>query len=74
MPSTLDRMLQARLWGRPTVAWVLDIAVAVIALALLLLGDRTVQLLAVLMLLWRLVSVALGVLVWRRTAEGRAKP
>ena len=67
-------MLQARLWGRPTVAWAFDVAVVVLAVALLLLGDRTLQLLAVLMLLWRLVSVALGVLVWRRTAEGRAKP
>jgi len=46
----------------------------VLALALLLLGDSTLQLLGVLILLWRLVSVALGVLVWRRTSEGRAKP
>jgi hypothetical protein len=67
-------MLQARLWGRPTVAWGLDVAVVVLAVVLLLGGDRTLQLLAVLMLLWRVVSVALGVLVWRRTAEGRAKP
>lgn len=66
-------MLQARLWGRPTVAWALDGCVVVLALALLLLGDSTLQLLGVLMLLWRLVSVALGVFVWRRSAEGRAK-
>lgn len=67
-------MLQARLWGRPTVAWALDVVVVVLALAMLLLGDSTVRLVGMLMLLWRLVSVALGVLVWRRSAEGRAKP
>lgn len=67
-------MLQARLWGRPAVAWSLDLVVVVLAVALLLLGDNTLQLIAVLMLLWRLVSVALGVLVWRRTAEGRSQP
>jgi hypothetical protein len=66
-------MLQARLWGRPTLAWALDVAVVVLALALLLLGDRTLQLLAVLMLVWRLVTVALAVAVWRRTAEGRSQ-
>ena len=67
-------MLQARLWGRPTVAWARDVVVVVLALAMLLLGDSTVRLVGMLMLLWRLVSVALGVLVWRRSAEGRAKP
>ena len=72
-PASLDRMLQARLWGRPTLAWALDVAVVVLALALLLLGDRTLQLLAVLMLVWRLVTVALAVVVWRRTAEGRSQ-
>jgi hypothetical protein len=38
---------------------------------LLIVGDQTVRLLGGLMLVWRLVSVALAVAVWRRTAEGR---
>lgn len=65
-------MVRARLWGRPTIAWVLDASVVVLAVALLILGDRTLRLLAVLMVLWRVGSVALAVAVWRRTPDGRS--
>ena len=65
-------MFTRRLWGRPPFAWVLDAAVVVIAVFLLLLGDPTLQLIAVLMLVWRAISVGLAVLVWRRSSEGRS--
>jgi hypothetical protein len=67
-------MLQARRWGRPTLAWAIDAGVVVLALALLLLGNPTLQMLGVLLLVWRAVTVGVAVLVWRRTAEGRSKP
>ncbi|HEV7623664.1 MAG TPA: hypothetical protein VGO26_05975 [Amnibacterium sp.] len=66
-------MLQARLWGRPALAWALDAGVVVLALALLLLDDSTLQLLGVLLLVWRAITVAIAVFVWRRTAEGRSQ-
>ena len=66
-------MFTRRLWGRPPFAWVLDAAVVVIAVFLLLLGDPTLRLIAVLMLVWRAISVGLAVLVWRRSAEGRSQ-
>jgi hypothetical protein len=54
------------------VAWALDVAVVVLAVVLLVAGDRTLQLLGVLLLVWRAVTVVLAVAVWRRTPEGRA--
>jgi hypothetical protein len=71
--ASLGRMLQSRRWGRPTLAWAIDAGVVVLALALLLLGSGTVQLLGVLLLVWRVATVALAVVVWRRTAEGRSR-
>ena len=61
-------MFQRRLWGRPTIGWAVDVAVVVLAIVLLVGGDPTLRLIAVLLVVWRAVSVALGVVVWRRTA------
>jgi hypothetical protein len=71
---SLGSMPQACRWGRPTLAWAIDVGVVVLAVALLLLGSGTLQLLGVFLLLWRVATVALAVLVWRRTAEGRSRP
>lgn len=65
-------MFTRRLWGRPPIGWVLDAGVVVIAVFLMLLGDPTSRLLAVLLLVWRAISVGLALLVWRRSAEGRS--
>ena len=63
-------MFQQRLWGRPFIGWALDAGVVVLAILFLIGGDPTLRLLAVVLVVWRAVSVVTGVLVWRRT-QGR---
>jgi len=58
------------MWGRPTIAWALDVGVVLLAVALLIWGDPTLKMLAVLLVVWRAVSAALGVVVQRRL-QGR---
>jgi hypothetical protein len=71
---TLDGMLQGGLWGRPAWSWGLDVGVVLLAVLLLIFGDSpTTRLLAVLFVVWRAITVALAVLLWRR-AERRRPP
>ena len=66
-------MLRSRLWGRPPWSWALDAALLAVVLILLATATNpTVRTLAVVLLAWRIISVAVGVLVWRlRTRDGR---
>ncbi|MGN6744091.1 MAG: hypothetical protein ACTHJL_12470 [Amnibacterium sp.] len=64
-------MLQGRLWGRPTLGWAIDAGVVVLAIGLLIFGDSTLRLLAVLLLVWRAVSVGLALAITRRAGERR---
>jgi hypothetical protein len=64
-------MLQGRVWGRPTLGWAIDAGVVVLVVGLLIFGNGTLRLLAVLLLVWRAVSVALALTVYRRMGERR---
>lgn len=64
-------MLQSRLWGRPTIGWFVDAGVVVVAVGLLIFGDSTLRLLALLLIAWRAVSVGLALAVYRRMGERR---